>query len=93
MLMILARLQAVDRTLYEAAKVDGAGSVQQFAITLPELRFVIGSTYLLRLMWTFNKFDDIFLYTGGGLAPKPCRYSPMNSASGSTILGGVPQRR
>jgi multiple sugar transport system permease protein len=71
MLMILARLQAVDRTLYEAAKVDGAGAVQQFfAITLPELRFVIGSTYLLRLMWTFNKFDDIFLYTGGGFGTK-----------------------
>jgi len=64
MLMILARLQAVDKTLYEAAKVDGANDIQQFiSITLPELRYVIGSTFLLRLMWTFNKFDDIFLYT------------------------------
>ena len=71
MLMILARLQAVDKTLYEAAKVDGANDIQQFfAITLPELRFVLGSTFLLRLMWTFNKFDDIFLYTGGGFGTK-----------------------
>jgi multiple sugar transport system permease protein len=71
MLMILARLQAIDNTLYEAAKVDGANAIQQFfAITLPELRYVLGATFLLRLMWTFNKFDDIFLYTGGGFGTK-----------------------
>jgi multiple sugar transport system permease protein len=57
--------------LYEAAKVDGANPIQQFsAITLPELRYVLGATFLLRLMWTFNKFDDIFLYTGGGFGTK-----------------------
>jgi multiple sugar transport system permease protein len=71
MLMILARLQAIDATLYEAAKVDGANAIQQFFnITLPELRYVLGATFLLRLMWTFNKFDDIFLYTGGGFGTK-----------------------
>jgi multiple sugar transport system permease protein len=67
MLMILARLQAVDRTLYEAADVDGASTWQKFwNITIPELRYVLGAIYLLRLIWTFNKFDDIFLLTGGG---------------------------
>lgn len=71
MLMILARLQAVDSTLYEAAKVDGANAWQQFVhVTLPELRYVLGAIYLLRLMWTFNKFDDIFLLTGGGFGTK-----------------------
>jgi multiple sugar transport system permease protein len=71
MLMILARLQAIDAKLYEAAKMDGANAIQQFfLITLPELRYVIGATFLLRLMWTFNKFDDIFLYTGGGFGTK-----------------------
>ena len=71
MLMILARLQAIDGKLYEAAKMDGANTIQQFfTITLPELRYVIGATFLLRLMWTFNKFDDIFLYTGGGFGTK-----------------------
>jgi multiple sugar transport system permease protein len=71
MLMILARLQAIDNTLYEAARVDGANGIQQFLyITLPELRYVLGATFLLRLMWTFNKFDDIFLYTGGGFGTK-----------------------
>jgi multiple sugar transport system permease protein len=71
MLMILARLQAVDKTLYEAAEVDGANTLQKFfAITLPELRYVLGAIFLLRLMWTFNKFDDIFLLTGGGFGTK-----------------------
>lgn len=71
MLMILARLQAVDRTLYEAAEVDGASVWQKFLkITLPELRYVLGAIYLLRLIWTFNKFDDIFLLTGGGFGTK-----------------------
>ncbi|MFQ6014117.1 MAG: carbohydrate ABC transporter permease [Anaerolineae bacterium] len=67
MLMILARLQAVDRTLYEAADVDGANAWHKFwYVTLPELRYVLGAVFLLRLIWTFNKFDDIFLLTGGG---------------------------
>lgn len=71
MLMILARLQAVDSTLYEAARVDGASTWQQFwNVTLPELRYVLGAIFLLRLMWTFNKFDDIFLLTGGGFGTK-----------------------
>jgi multiple sugar transport system permease protein len=67
MLMILARLQALDRTLYEAADVDGASTWQKFLyVTLPELRYVLGAIFLLRLIWTFNKFDDIWLLTGGG---------------------------
>ena len=67
MLMILARLQALDRTLYEAADVDGANTWKKFwYVTLPELRYVLGAIFLLRLIWTFNKFDDIWLLTGGG---------------------------
>lgn len=67
MLMILARLQAIDDTLYEAASVDGASGWQQFwQITIPQLRYILGAIFLLRLLWTFNKFDDIWLLTGGG---------------------------
>ena len=64
-------MQAIDDTLYEAADVDGASTSAKFwYITLPELRYVIGAIFLLRLMWTFNKFDDIFLLTGGGFGTK-----------------------
>lgn len=67
MLMILARLQAIDEALYEVATVAGANLWQKFRyVTLPALRYVLGSIFLLRLMWTFNKFDDIWLLTGGG---------------------------
>ncbi|MDT3358824.1 MAG: sugar ABC transporter permease [Spirochaetota bacterium] len=61
-LMILARLQAVDKTLYEAAEVDGASAWQQFkAITLPEIYYVVSALILLRVIWNFNKFDEIYL--------------------------------
>ncbi len=71
MLMILARLQAIDKTFYEAAEVDGASTWKQFRhITLPELRYVLGAIFLLRLIWTFNKFDDIYLLTSGGFGTK-----------------------
>ncbi len=71
MLMILARLQAIDKTFYEAAEVDGANRWHQFRhITLPELHYILGAIFLLRLIWTFNKFDDIFLLTGGGFGTK-----------------------
>ncbi|MFQ5821444.1 MAG: carbohydrate ABC transporter permease [Candidatus Heimdallarchaeota archaeon] len=65
MLMILAQLQAINPELYEAADVDGASNYLKFRfITLLELRYVIAVVFLLRLMWNFNKFDDIFLLTG-----------------------------
>ncbi len=65
-LFFLARLQSIPEELYEAAKVDGATLTQRFRhITMPELRFVMGTLILLRFIWTFNKFEDVFLLTGG----------------------------
>lgn len=63
-LMLLSRLQAIDKSLYEAADVDGAGRWQKFRyITLPELYFVMGSIVLLRVIWNFYKFEDVYLLT------------------------------
>ncbi len=65
-LFILARLQALPSDLYEAAEMDGASPFQKFwYITLPQLMGVLAVLFLLRFIWTFNKFDDIFLLTGG----------------------------
>ena len=65
-LFLLARMQAIPEDLYEAAAVDGATPSQRlWHITLPQLRGVIGTLFLLRFIWTFNKFDDIFLLNGG----------------------------
>ncbi len=63
-LMILSRLQAIDATLYEAAEIDGANGWEKFkSITLPEVYFVIGAIVLLRVIWNFNKFEEIYLLT------------------------------
>lgn len=66
-LFLLARLQAIPGEMYEAAEVDGATISQKFwHLTLPQMRGVISVLFLLRFIWTFNKFDDVFLLTGGG---------------------------
>ncbi|MEU6404251.1 sugar ABC transporter permease [Streptomyces sp. NPDC046985] len=66
-LFILARLQAVPDGLEEAALVDGATPVQRFRhILLPQLMPVIALLCVLRFIMTFNKFDDVYLLTGGG---------------------------
>jgi multiple sugar transport system permease protein len=70
-LFILARLQAVPADMYEAAEVDGAGPFQQFFfITLPNLAGVLAVLFLLRVMFLINKFEDIFLLTGGAAGTK-----------------------
>ena len=66
-LFILARLQAVPGELEEAARVDGATPTQIFRhILLPQLAGVIALIAVLRFIWTFNAFDEIYLLTGGG---------------------------
>ncbi len=65
-LFILARLQAVPKDLYEAAEVDGAGPLKKFIhITLPQITAIISILFMIRFIWNFNKFEDIFLLTGG----------------------------
>lgn len=63
-MMILASLQAIDTTLYEAAEVDGASAIARFRyITLPEILPAITSVATLRIIWNFYKFDDVYLLT------------------------------
>jgi len=67
MLMILAALQTVPQELYDAAKVDGANSVQTFFdVTFPLIMptFIIAAT--LTVIYTFNNFNAIWLMTEGG---------------------------
>jgi len=66
-LFLLARLQAVPAELEEAARVDGAAPTQIFRhVLLPQLAPVIALLTVLRFIMTFNKFDDVYLLTGGG---------------------------
>jgi len=66
-LFLTARLQAIPDTLDEAAMMDGATPSQRFRhVVLPQLLPTIAVLTVLRFIWTFNNFDDIYLLTGGG---------------------------
>jgi multiple sugar transport system permease protein len=61
-LLIISKLQSINRDQYEAAAIDGCGPIGRFFhITLPEISFVLGTLVILRLMWNWNKFDEVFL--------------------------------
>lgn len=61
-LLILSKLQSINREQYEAASIDGCGPVARFFhVTLPELYFVLGTLVILRLIWNLNKFEEVFL--------------------------------
>ncbi|GGP05022.1 sugar ABC transporter permease [Nonomuraea glycinis] len=66
-LFILARIQALPAELDEAAVVDGATPTQRFRyVMLPQLWRIIALLAVLRFVFTFTKFDDVYLLTGGG---------------------------
>ncbi|XWN30947.1 MAG: sugar ABC transporter permease [Devosia sp.] len=65
--MILAALQSIPQSYYEAAAIDGASRWQQFwHITLPGISGVLVTAVLLRTIWVANSIDVIFVMTGGG---------------------------
>ena len=67
--VLLAALQNVSKDLHEAAKLDGATSLQRlWHITLPLIRPASVVITLLSAIWTFQSFDVIYLLTGGGPA-------------------------
>ena len=87
-LFILARFQAIPRDMYEAADVDGASPLQRFwHITLPQLVGILSTLFLLRFIWTFNKFDDIFLLTGGAAGTKTLTVQVYDQAFALADIG------
>jgi multiple sugar transport system permease protein len=66
-LMLLAGLQTIPRSLYEAAEVDGATRWQQFwEITIPMLRPAIFVALIFRTITAIQTFDIPYAMTGGG---------------------------
>ncbi len=67
MIVALGGLQAIPKTLYEAAKVDGANAWQRFrVITMPLLLPVMAPAAILGAVWTFNNLNVIWLVSNGG---------------------------
>ncbi|WP_051382168.1 MULTISPECIES: carbohydrate ABC transporter permease [Sediminibacillus] len=67
MIFYLSALQNVDRSMYEAAKIDGASSLQQFFyITVPMLKPIILFTSIISTIGTLQLFDEVMNITNGG---------------------------
>ncbi|TLS38849.1 carbohydrate ABC transporter permease [Pseudalkalibacillus caeni] len=77
-LLLLAGLQTIPASLYEAASIDGASKWKQFiTVTLPLLKSSILVALLFRTLDAFRVFDLIYVLTGGG---------PANSTETISIL-------
>lgn len=69
LLSLLAALQTIDRTLYEAAEIDGATRWQSFwHVTLPAISGISVVLCLLMTVWSVNDFDTPWLLAQGGPA-------------------------
>ncbi len=67
MIFYLAGLQNIDRSIYEAAEIDGAGTFTKFfKITAPLLSPIILFTTILSTNGTLQLFDEVVNLTGGG---------------------------
>ncbi|MDR6120465.1 lactose/L-arabinose transport system permease protein [Bacillus sp. SLBN-46] len=67
MIFYLSALQNVDESIYEAAKIDGASSIQQFfKITIPMLKPIILFTSITSTIGTLQLFDEVMNITQGG---------------------------
>jgi len=68
-ILLLAALQNIPKSLYRAARVDGASTWEAFRyITLPSLKTAIAIAVVLQTIWSLRTFDLIFVLTKGGPA-------------------------
>ncbi len=87
-LFILARMQSIDTDMYEAADMDGASPFQKFwYLSIPQLLGILSVLFLLRFIWTFNKFDDIFLLTGGNAGTRTLTVNVYEQAFAVSNIG------
>jgi sorbitol/mannitol transport system permease protein len=67
LLILLTAMQSLDQEQREAARMDGAGAIAQFAfITLPHLRRAISVVIMMETIFLLAVFAEIFVTTAGG---------------------------
>jgi raffinose/stachyose/melibiose transport system permease protein len=67
MVLFAAGVQKIPQSLYDAARVDGAGPLREFAaVTLPGLRFELGVALTLTTIAALRTFDLVYVTTAGG---------------------------
>ncbi|MBF6339492.1 sugar ABC transporter permease [Nocardia abscessus] len=73
--ILLAAMQGVPETLYEAAKIDGAGALRRFfAITVPLIRGPLSFVFIITIINSVQAFDQAYALTGGNGGPETGTY-------------------
>jgi multiple sugar transport system permease protein len=89
-IFITARLVGLPKEVEEAGLVDGVTPLQNFRhIVFPQLLPVISLLAVLRLILTFNKFDDVYLLTGGGAGTEVSAVRVYDTLLGSFDIGAA----
>jgi multiple sugar transport system permease protein len=89
-LFLIARLQSLPQEYDDAARVDGATPLQRFRyIILPQLAGIIALIAALRFIWTFNRFDEVYLLTGGGAGTDVVPVQVYNVLTAQNDVGGA----
>lgn len=66
-ILVLAALQFISSDLYEAAKIDGAGTIRSFfTITVPGIKNTVLTLCIFFTMWRLTSFDVVYSMTSGG---------------------------
>ena len=94
-ILIMAGLTMIQRDLYDAARVDGAGLIQQFRyVTFPSLRPVIVILLVYHALVALTSYDLVYTMTGGGPGTATTllsfriwqeSFSMMNFGTGSAV--------
>ncbi|WP_406282280.1 sugar ABC transporter permease [Nocardia sp. NBC_00881] len=73
--ILLAAMQGVPETLYEAAQIDGAGTLRRFtSITLPLIRGPLSFVFIITIINSVQAFDQAYALTGGNGGPETGTY-------------------
>jgi multiple sugar transport system permease protein len=73
--ILLAAMQGVPDSLYEAARLDGAGELRQFvSITVPLVRGALSFVVVISIIHAFQAFDLVYVLTGRNGGPETATY-------------------
>ncbi|ORW89093.1 ABC transporter permease [Mycobacterium szulgai] len=73
--VLLAAMQGIPETVYEAARIDGAGEIRQFfSITVPLIRGAMSFVVVISIIHAFQSFDLVYVLTGSNGGPETATY-------------------
>jgi multiple sugar transport system permease protein len=74
-IVLLAAMQGVPETVYEAARIDGAGEIRQFvSITVPLIRGALSFVVVISIIHAFQAFDLVYVLGGPNGGPETATY-------------------